>query len=133
LKTKWKNTKFGAKVKASIQKAELKKTGGGPPPKPLDETTEQILSIFGSDGELTSNFDSESVAEQGAKMSMQSTTQPTPLLATHHATQPTSLQSTLPTPLPSTSRGTKPPIQNYRLDDEGNVIINGRYVKFKQL
>jgi hypothetical protein len=133
LKTKWKNTKFGAKVKASIQKAELKKTGGGPPPKPLDETTEQILSIFGSDGELTSNFDSESVAEQGAKMSTQSTTQPTPLLATHLATQPTSLQSTLPTPLPSTSRGTKPPIQNYRLDDEGNVIINGRYVKFKQL
>ncbi len=120
-------------MKASIQKAELKKTGGGPPPKPLDETTEQILSIFGSDGELTSNFDSESVAEQGAKMSTQSTTQPTPLLATHLATQPTSLQSTLPTPLPSTSRGTKPPIQNYRLDDEGNVIINGRYVKFKQL
>ncbi len=37
-----------------------KKTGGGPPPKPLDDETEKVLEVMNHNTELTSPFDSES-------------------------------------------------------------------------
>ncbi len=60
LSNKWKNDKFSAKKKASKFKVEVRKTGGGPAPTPLDDTTVKIIDLCNNDGELPCPFDSES-------------------------------------------------------------------------
>ncbi len=59
LQKKWNNLKSEAKKKASAQKAELRKTGGGGPTATLDDETAKILASFLDDTELPSAFDSE--------------------------------------------------------------------------
>ena len=64
LSKKWANLKFKAKQKASKFKVELRKTGNGPPPKPLDSETEEVLATIYHQVEISNPFDSETSASQ---------------------------------------------------------------------
>ncbi len=58
LKTKWKNIKFSAKMKASLQKAKLKKTGGRSTDvgTSLPSTSRGLLSIESHDSQPLQNY-----------------------------------------------------------------------------
>ena len=46
VKDKWKNLHSTAKKEFSEFKRESKKTGGGPPPKPLSVSSKEIIEVF---------------------------------------------------------------------------------------
>ena len=60
LKKKWENCVQTAKKEQSKFRQEVKQTGGGPPPAPLPNTSQQVMDILGADClPLENTFDSD--------------------------------------------------------------------------